>query len=124
MNAHSPSATLLDGAGAFLTVRASGLVFALPIARVRAIQRVSALTRVPHGPPHLLGLALLRGEIAPVVSLEHRLDSAAPLLETAPLAATCEIDGALAALAVPDIGEAIAARPQDVIDRKSTRLNS
>lgn len=43
---------------------------------VQEIAALSKLGRVPHAPPHLLGLALVRGEPLPVVDLARFLDLA------------------------------------------------
>jgi purine-binding chemotaxis protein CheW len=52
-----------------LTIKVAGELLALPIARVMEIIRPSPLTRVPLGPPNLLGLANLRSTVLPVFSL-------------------------------------------------------
>jgi purine-binding chemotaxis protein CheW len=48
---------------------AAGERFALPAAQVMEIVRPPAITRVPHSPPNLLGVANLRGRVLPVVSV-------------------------------------------------------
>jgi purine-binding chemotaxis protein CheW len=56
----------------FLTVQVGDERFALPASDVAEVIRPPAMTRVPLGPPSLLGVANLRGAVMPVVSL-HRL---------------------------------------------------
>jgi purine-binding chemotaxis protein CheW len=56
----------------FLTVHVGDERFALPASDVAEVIRPPAVTRVPLGPPSLLGVANLRGAVMPVVSL-HRL---------------------------------------------------
>lgn len=55
-----------------LTVQVGGGRFTLPASDVAEVIRLPVLTRVPLGPPSLLGVANLRGAVMPVVSL-HRL---------------------------------------------------
>jgi purine-binding chemotaxis protein CheW len=61
------------GVGAALTVRAAGTTFALALADVAEVIRPLPVTRVPHAPASLLGLANLRGGVLPVVSLPRLL---------------------------------------------------
>ncbi|MCR0981492.1 chemotaxis protein CheW [Roseomonas populi] len=63
-----------------LTVRVAGEAYALPAPAVREVLRPVPLTRVPHAPPGLLGLASLRGAVLPVLSLARLLgrDEPAP----------------------------------------------
>ncbi len=55
-----------------LTFLANGQLLALPASDIIEIIRPPVLTRVPHGPPSLLGLANFRGAVIPVVSLGGR----------------------------------------------------
>lgn len=55
--------------GQLLTFRVGDAEFALPASAVREVVRRPKLTRVPHAPPNLLGLANLRGNVLPLVSL-------------------------------------------------------
>jgi purine-binding chemotaxis protein CheW len=48
---------------------AAGERFALPAAQVMEIVRPPAITRIPHSPTNLLGVANLRGRVLPVVSV-------------------------------------------------------
>lgn len=60
-----PAATV-DGV---LTLRAGGERLAVPAPIVREVARMPRLTRVPHAPEALLGLANIRGAVVPVLSL-------------------------------------------------------
>lgn len=66
----------MAGAADVLTVDASGEGFALPAALVREVLRPVPLTRVPHAPAALLGLANLRGAVLPILSLARLLGGA------------------------------------------------
>lgn len=61
------------GAGNALTIRLGGESLALPAGMVREVLRLRPLTRLPHAPASLLGLANLRGAVLPVVSLARLL---------------------------------------------------
>ena len=47
--------------------------FGIPVTQVREVIRVSEITRVPQAPPHVRGVANLRGRILAVVDLRSRL---------------------------------------------------
>ena len=57
-----PGATL-----SVLTFRAGSADLAIAASVVGEVARVPAMTRVPHAPPSLVGLANLRGAVMPVV---------------------------------------------------------
>ena len=61
------------GARRRLTVRAAGAQMSLPAQAVAEVIKRPRLTRVPHAPPGLLGVAHLRGTVLPVVSLGQML---------------------------------------------------
>jgi purine-binding chemotaxis protein CheW len=61
------------GARRRLTVRAAGARMSLPAQAVAEVIKRPRLTRVPHAPPGLLGVAHLRGTVLPVVSLGQML---------------------------------------------------
>jgi purine-binding chemotaxis protein CheW len=48
-------------------------LFALPVARVQEILDLCPITRLPHAPPHLLGLIDVRGESVAVADLRRLL---------------------------------------------------
>ncbi len=70
-----------DGARS-LVVEAGGERLALPTADVAEVVRPRRLSRVPHAPEALLGVASLRGAVLPVLSLARLRGTGAP--ETAP----------------------------------------
>jgi purine-binding chemotaxis protein CheW len=55
--------------GDVLTFKVGGEALSLPASDVAEIIRLSAVTRVPHGPAALVGVTNLRGAVLPVVSL-------------------------------------------------------
>lgn len=48
-------------------------IYALPVAPVKEVLRVTEITRVPHAPNPVLGVTQLRGRVIPVVDLALRL---------------------------------------------------
>lgn len=51
-------------------------LFALDIDTVREVQDMTAVTRIPHAPPHLRGVVNLRGKAVPVFDLRRKLGMA------------------------------------------------
>ncbi|MBR0641433.1 chemotaxis protein CheW [Plastoroseomonas hellenica] len=66
------------GAAHRLTVTAGGTRIALPASGVAEVIRAPRITRVPSGPPCLLGVTHLRGTVLPVVSLSRLLAAGNP----------------------------------------------
>src|SRR5271154_7204149 len=62
-----------DRAGTVLSFRVGDQQLALPAAEVAEILRRPRLTRVPHAPASLSGMANLRGAAVPVLSLARLL---------------------------------------------------
>jgi purine-binding chemotaxis protein CheW len=62
----------------YLTFRAAGILQALPADAVREVVKLPALTRVPHAPAGMVGLANVRGAAVPILSpaaLQGRADA-------------------------------------------------
>lgn len=57
----------------YLAVRLSGETYALPVERIREIQKPGVITEVPRAPARVLGVFSLRGEIVPVIDPRVRL---------------------------------------------------
>ncbi|KTF69005.1 chemotaxis protein CheW [Sphingomonas sp. HT-1] len=57
-----------------LLLRVGGQRRSLPAAIIREVTRLPRLTRVPHGPSALLGLANIRGKVVPVLSLAEMIE--------------------------------------------------
>ncbi len=57
----------------WVTFELAGELYALPVARIQEIQRAGGITRVPHAPPPVRGIANLRGKVLVVVDLRLRL---------------------------------------------------
>jgi purine-binding chemotaxis protein CheW len=57
----------------WVTFELAGELYALPVARIQEIQRARGITRVPHAPPPVRGIANLRGRVLVVVDLRLRL---------------------------------------------------
>ena len=97
--------------------------FAIDIMSVREIRGWSASTRLPHAPPHVLGMINLRGQVLPVIDFAARLGLAGSEPHAASVVIVTEIDDRLVGLlvdavcdiltlgegmmqAAPDIGDA------------------
>jgi purine-binding chemotaxis protein CheW len=57
----------------WVTFELAGERYALPVTRVQEITRAHGITRVPHAPPPVRGIANLRGRVLVVVDLRLRL---------------------------------------------------
>jgi purine-binding chemotaxis protein CheW len=57
----------------WVTFELAGELYALPVARIQEIQRARGITRVPHAPSPVRGIANLRGKVLVVVDLRLRL---------------------------------------------------
>jgi purine-binding chemotaxis protein CheW len=55
-----------------LTFELGNETYGVDILRVREIRGWTAVTKIPHAPPHVLGVLNLRGSIVPVVDLRMR----------------------------------------------------
>ncbi len=56
-----------------LVFQLDGSAYAVPIERVREIVRARSMTPVPHVPPAIRGVIVLRGEVLQIVDLRMRL---------------------------------------------------
>ncbi len=86
-----------------LTLRAGGERLAVPAPLVREVARMPRLTRVPHAPRALLGLANIRGAVVPVLSLADLVERPGGIERRVVIVE----DGALFGLAVESV-EALA----------------
>jgi chemotaxis signal transduction protein len=59
--------------GTYVRVRVGREQYALPVADVAEVVERVALTSIPGGPPQVLGLRTLRGEVLPVIDLAAML---------------------------------------------------
>lgn len=67
------SSAQLGPAETWVTFSAETESFALPVAQVQEILRVSTITRVPQAPPTVRGITNVRGRVIPVVDFRVRL---------------------------------------------------
>jgi len=51
-----------------------GQEYGVPIDRIREINRIAGVTRIPRSPAYVEGIMNLRGEVLPVVSLRKKFD--------------------------------------------------
>jgi purine-binding chemotaxis protein CheW len=61
-----------EGSHQILTFVLGKETYGVDILRVQEIRGYSAVTKIPHAPPHVLGVLNLRGSIVPIVDLRMR----------------------------------------------------
>ncbi len=61
-----------EGSHQVLTFVLGKETYGVDILRVQEIRGWSAVTKIPHAPPHVLGVLNLRGSIVPIVDLRMR----------------------------------------------------
>jgi len=88
-----------------LTLAIGGEHFGVPAAIVREVARMPRLTRVPHAPAALLGLANVRGSVVPVLSLAALVDRPAGDAQRVVIVD----DGETVGLAVDSVSQLVAA---------------
>lgn len=88
-----------------LAVRAGSRWLALPATAIREVVLKGSLTRVPLSPPHVLGVAVIRGRVVPVISLEGWLGAAdlSELVPTLPRLVVVETAAAEIAVVVDEV---------------------
>jgi purine-binding chemotaxis protein CheW len=77
--------------------------YGVALEQVRVVLEAPGVTRLPDGPPAVLGVTNVRGEVVPVVDLGAALGVGA--LGRAPFAAVVEVRAGLVALASADVPE-------------------
>jgi purine-binding chemotaxis protein CheW len=114
--------------GRFLTFHVGEQLYALGSEDVLEVIRMPAVTRVPQGPPALLGIANLRGTVLPITGLRQLLGKAAAADGASARAIVLDI-GAPIAIAVDSVAtleyageEQIDRRPKDVSADGGQRL--
>ena len=100
-------------AAQYLTFRIGGEAFGFPMERVREVVRLPGLTEVPLTPEPLLGLANLRGQVAPVLGGRELLALETEGPPSSPRVVV--VDGASpAGLRVDQMGQVLAVRDGEV----------
>ena len=79
--------------------------FGIPVTQVREVIRVSEVTRVPQAPPHVRGVANLRGRILAVVELRSRLGLAPAELTPSSRVVVVEVRGRVLGLLVDAVSQ-------------------
>jgi len=115
------AAESLEEAQRFLTFRVADRLYALPAAEVSAVIRIPSAARVPQSPKSLLGLANLRGVVAPLISLRRLLGQ--PDAEAAGAAPRAIVlDGAVPIALTVDAVEALVTRDGSQVETQQTAL--
>jgi chemotaxis signal transduction protein len=89
----------------YLAVRAGPRWLALPATAIREVVLKGSLTRVPLSSPHVLGVAVIRGRVVPVITLEGWLGVAdlSELVPTLPRLVIVETAAAEIAVVVDEV---------------------
>ena len=103
------------GEVAMLIVSAGGQAFALPADGIRSVTRLGQLVRVPAQPPHVLGLANVRGQIVMVIDLACRLGDDAGNRPEGGYLVTLSRNGQTCGIAVEAVGGVAAFGPDDSV---------
>src|SRR5438552_18994064 len=72
MSSNTPIKNAGEGSHQVLTFVLGKETYGVAILRVQEIRGWSAVTKIPHAPPHVLGVLNLRGSIVPIVDLRMR----------------------------------------------------
>lgn len=80
----------MQGVSEFLAFRVAHEAYALPLASVREILRLGAVTEVPRAPADVLGIVSVRGRVTTVMDLRRRLRM--PIAETTKQARVLLVD--------------------------------
>src|SRR5687768_9157661 len=99
----------------FVTFRLAEQLYALAAESVAEIIQVPNVTRVPHSPPALLGLANLRGAVLPLVSIRQLIGVAEKAAQTGAGKAIV-LDGAAPVALAVDAVDALVAVAEDAIE--------
>jgi len=111
----SQSEPLYEDRHRCFTVIAGGETFGLPITAIQTIFRIEDITPVPLGPPEIIGLTNLRGQIVTVLSLRRRLRMADDPNPHDLLAIAIEHRNESFALVIDEVGDVITLDPQSRI---------
>jgi purine-binding chemotaxis protein CheW len=96
-----------DQALQLVTFRIGNEEFGIDIQKVREINRMIDITRVPNTPPHIEGVVNLRGKIIPIVSLRTKLGFGEAEREKATRIMVVEIDGHVIGFIVDSVSEVL-----------------
>ncbi len=94
-------------AGPAVLVKVGRQVFAIPLAAVREVVAMPALSGLPGAPRHIKGLLNLRGELIPVFDLAGRLNVTTAARPEDQLLIICELEGHALAVCVDDGEEVV-----------------
>lgn len=103
-----------EGTVQFILFQVGGEAYALPLDQVREIVRVSPMAPVPLAPKPLLGLANLRGQVLPVVSVRRAFGLADGEADDANRVLVFDEAGALTGLLVDRVATIVSVDPAEV----------
>jgi purine-binding chemotaxis protein CheW len=105
----------LGSTSQILVVRVGPGEFALPVEHVTEVLWMVELAPVPEGPPWLLGLVNVRGDVVPVVDLRTRLGLPAGAVSLSTPLVIVSTPGRRLAVVPDEVREVLSVRRQDVL---------
>jgi len=103
--------------------------FGIPVTQVREVIRVADITRVPQAPPHVRGVANLRGRILAIVELRSRLGLAPAEMTPRSRVVVVEVRGRVLGLLVDAVSQvtkvpeaSVVPAPEEVVSADAAYL--
>jgi len=100
--------------GPVMTFRLRGTTFGVDAHRVREVFWLPELASLPEVPDYVVGMANVRGRVAPVMDLNKRLGCAPACYRTTDSVILLEWDGALVGIIVNEVQDVRGVAPEDV----------
>jgi purine-binding chemotaxis protein CheW len=118
------SAVIAEASGSvkrrFLVFRLAERVYALPAEAVAEVIRIPSTARIPQAPRALVGVANLRGDVLPIVSLRAMLDLT---VEQGAASRAIVLDGAASAAVVVDAIDGLVTIDAGRVETQSGQLS-
>lgn len=109
-----PPPSTIAAPGEYLSFRAGGEEYGLPILRVREIRSYEAPTRVANAPPGVLGVMNLRGVVLPIVDLRQLLCCGSQGVDDSTVVIVLSVYDRLAGVVVDGVSDVVALGPKDI----------
>jgi len=92
----------------------AGENYGIPILKVREIQCLATLTRIPRSPDFMPGVINLRGAIVPIIELRTRFRLGAPPEGTRPVIVIVELAGRTLGMRVDAVSDVVTLAPDQL----------
>jgi len=94
----------------FITLVSGEQCFCIDIKSIREIRRWSPATRLPHSPPHILGVMNLRGAVIPIIDLSSVLGFGKTNPTTRHVTIIVSLDDRISGLLVESVSEILSVK--------------